>query len=50
MGKERKLEEYRGINREIQMRRNRSKMTEENREEETRRRIQEDGITGEVYS
>jgi len=31
------------------MRRNRSEMTGENREEERSRRIQKDGITGEVY-
>ena len=37
MGKERKLEECGEINREIQMRRNKSEMTEENREEERRR-------------
>ena len=36
MGKERKLEECRGINRGIQMRRNRSEITGENREEERR--------------
>ena len=34
MGKERKLEECRGINRRIQTRRNRSETTGENREEE----------------
>ena len=37
MGKERKLEKYEGINRGIRMRRNRSEMTGENREEERSR-------------
>ena len=50
MGKERKLEECRGIDREIRMRRNRSEMTGRNREEERSRRIQENGITRDVYS
>jgi len=37
MGKERKLEECGGIDRGIQIRRNRSEMTGENREEERSR-------------
>ena len=37
MGKERKLEECREINRGIRIRRNRSETTGENREEERRR-------------
>ena len=34
MGKERKLEKYKGVNRGIQIRKNRSETTRENREEE----------------
>ena len=37
MGKERKLEKYRGINKGIRMRRNRSETIGENREEERKR-------------
>ena len=37
MGKERKLEKCRGVNREIRLRRSRSEMTGEHREEERSR-------------